>query len=122
MDKDVLARAEAIAPVVHEALSAFARTQGEPGFPAWADAPDWMREATLDGVVFRLRAPHASLAAQHDRWTAHMAADGWKPGPVKDAEAKTHPMMTPYDALPEAEKRKDALFAAVVDALAGPLG
>ena len=41
----------------------------------------------------------------------------WSYGEVKDAEAKTHPCLIPYDQLPEFQKAKDKLFVAIVDAL-----
>jgi hypothetical protein len=39
-------------------------------------------------------------------------------GEVKDAVAKTHPCMVPYDDLPEFQRKKDALFLAIVRVLA----
>jgi hypothetical protein len=43
--------------------------------------------------------------------------DGWVYGEVKDAEAKTHPCIVPFEELPEFQKKKDALFCAIVDSL-----
>jgi hypothetical protein len=43
---------------------------------------------------------------------------GWVYGTAKDAEKKTHPCMVPYDKLPLAQRRKDALFQAAVRARA----
>ncbi len=108
---------ERIARVVHVALSAFVQSLGETGFPDWDAAPDWMRAATLDGVRARLAEPGAPASRQHEIWTAQKLADGWRHGPVKDAERREHPSLVPYGQLTEVEKRKDALFAAIVDAL-----
>ncbi|MFO1531870.1 MAG: RyR domain-containing protein [Kiritimatiellia bacterium] len=33
--------------------------------------------------------------------------DGWKHGAVKDARARTHPCLVPYDGLPPDEQEKD---------------
>ena len=44
---------------------------------------------------------------------AQKERDGWVHGPVKDADAKTHPMMIPYEDLPDFEKRKDVLVRAI---------
>lgn len=49
---------------------------------------------------------------------AEKQAAGWRYGAVKNAEAKTHPLMVPYAELPAAERRKDALIQTIVDALA----
>lgn len=43
--------------------------------------------------------------------------DGWVYGDEKDTEKKTHPCLVPYEELPEFQKKKDALFQAIVDAL-----
>lgn len=42
---------------------------------------------------------------------------GWVFGEIKDADAKTHPCIVPYDELPEFQKKKDHLFIAIVKAL-----
>jgi len=46
-------------------------------------------------------------------------ADGWKYGPVKDAEKKEHPCFRPYNLLPRDQKAKDYIFRAIVHALTG---
>lgn len=53
----------------------------------------------------------------HQSWCDFKAADGWVYGEVKDAEAKTHPCLVPYEELPEEQRIKDDLFKAVVGAL-----
>lgn len=37
----------------------------------------------------------------HDAWSAWKAGDGWGYGPVKDADAMTHPSLVPFEDLPE---------------------
>jgi uncharacterized protein YodC (DUF2158 family) len=44
-------------------------------------------------------------------------AEGWVYGETKDSEKKTHPCLVSYDELPEFQKKKDALFCAIVDSL-----
>ena len=46
--------------------------------------------------------------AEHDRWCADLAADGWRhhAGP-KDPERKLHPSLIPWDELSEEEREKD---------------
>lgn len=43
----------------------------------------------------------------HDVWAAGRIAEGWTYGPVRDAAAKTTPLLVPYDQLPESEKAYD---------------
>lgn len=109
---------EAIAEVCHEANRAITRhTKDVPVQPAWADAPEDMRTSSIHGVRWRLEHPHAPASAQHDEWMRAKLADGWTLGPVRDATAKTHPALVPYDQLPDNVKDKDAVFTAIVLAL-----
>jgi hypothetical protein len=106
-----------IAEVMHEAMRAWQKANGQTPSPPWRRAPKWMKESSQTSVVWRIANPNASVSAQHEQWVEQKKADGWKFGKVKDAAKKTHPMMIPYAQLPEFEKRKDALVHAVVDAL-----
>ena len=51
----------------------------------------------------------------HESWLQQKVTDGWTLGDVKDADAKTHPCMVPYDDLPDEQKEKDVIFLAVVE-------
>lgn len=104
-----------IARVCHEANRAYCLSIGDDSQVAWDVAPIWQRDSAIAGVAFRLDHATALPSAQHDAWCAAKWADGWKHGTVKDATAKTHPCLVPYDQLPEEQRRKDALFQAIVD-------
>lgn len=43
----------------------------------------------------------------HEVWARGRMAEGWRFGPNRDDEAKTHPGLVPYDELPESEKDYD---------------
>jgi hypothetical protein len=90
-----------------------------PTFPIYqgAEAEPWQRESATKGVQFRMDNPDAGHDAQHNAWMEEKVNDGWVHGEVKDAEAKTHPCIVPFDQLPEFQKKKEALFCAIVDAL-----
>lgn len=111
------ADAAVIARVVHESVRAYKEALGQDALPPWDEAPAWMHESSLTAVRDRLANPDATPSAQHEAWLADKRAAGWRHGEVKDAEAKTHPLMVPYNDLPEVERRKDVLIQAVVDAL-----
>lgn len=50
----------------------------------------------------------AEIAANvHDVWAEGRISEGWTLGEVKDAEAKTTPLLVPYDELAESEKEYD---------------
>lgn len=51
----------------------------------------------------------------HDDWVKAYEAMGWRYGPVRDTEAKTHPDMVPFDELDPRERDKDAVFVALCD-------
>ncbi len=108
---------EAIARIVHAAIRAYQLALGEAAAARWEEAEPWQRESTIEGVKFRLDHPGAPISAQHDQWMAEKQAAGWRYGAVKDAQKKTHPALVPFTELSETERRKDALFQAVIDAL-----
>ncbi len=108
-----------IASVCHEANRAITRVIGDvPLQPSWDKAPEEMIRSSVAGVVWRMDNPLAPAAAQHEKWMSDKLNDGWVHGAVKDSIAKTHPALVPYDELPPAVKKKDAVFTAIVLALA----
>lgn len=107
-----------IAEVCHEANRALQRIQGDPGVPVaapWADFHD--KAVVIEGVVLAIDG--ATPEELHEGWVAAKLADGWSYGEVKDVEAKTHPCIADYDALPREQRAKDDLFQGIVRALAG---
>jgi hypothetical protein len=112
------ARLTAIARTVHEAIRAWKAAHGQEDMPDWEAAEPWMRDSTLESVRFAIEVPDAPESAQHDQWVEQKKRDGWRYGAVKDATAKTHPMLVAFDALPDVERRKDGLIHAITRALA----
>ena len=108
-----------IACVCHEANRAWCALNGDYSHnPSWAVAPAWMTDSAINGVEHALKHPNATPEDSHNNWMAGKIADGWVYGEVKDPDAKTHPCMFPYSELPEFQRKKDALFLAIVRALA----
>ena len=112
-----LAVIQAAAMVCHEANRAYCATLGDHSQPPWHDAPDWMRNSAMQGVVRVWENPSSNPRETHESWLAEKVADGWTYGKVKDPVQKTHPCVMPYDSLPEDQQRKDYLFLAVARAL-----
>ena len=110
-------RTKDIARVCHEANRAIQVIQGDPAPSShWDDAPIWQRDSAVEGVA---KASQGQGPEQlHESWCEFKRADGWVFGPVKDAENKLHPCVVAYDQLPEEQKIKDDVFAAIVEALA----
>ncbi|GAB7050299.1 RyR domain-containing protein [Catenuloplanes indicus] len=106
-----------VAAVCHAANRALQTAIGDPR-PS-ADIPEpWERAATEASI--RAVLAGATPEELHDAWCALKVDDGWRYGPRRDPVTRTHPCLVPYDDLPEAERRKDALFHAIVRVLAGP--
>lgn len=107
------------AMIAHEANRAYCLTIGDSSQPDWKSAPNWQRDSAVAGAQAINDNPATTPEQSHEGWSAQKVADGWVYGEVKDAAAKTHPCLVPYDQLPEAQKVKDALFGSVVRAVLG---
>lgn len=108
MDYEICARK------VHEANRAYCKAHGDVVDPAWEDLDDDRKLSILEAVEREIKTPAASPRESHDRWCQQRLDEGWVLGEVKDVEAKTHPCLVDYDALPEVQKQKDVIFAATV--------
>jgi hypothetical protein len=106
-----------IARVCHEANRAYCQTLGDNSQMPWEQAPLWQQDSAIDGVKKALLDPNMKPGDSHVSWSEHKLKDGWKYGPVKDADKKEHPCLVPFDQLPKEQQAKDKLFLAVVRAL-----
>lgn len=106
-----------IAQVAHEINKAFCESIGDLSQPEWDNAPEWQRNSAIRGVEFHLEYPKASPSASHESWLKVKEEEGWKYGPVKDADKKEHPCFVPYEQLPVEQRSKDFLFKQVVHSL-----
>jgi hypothetical protein len=106
---------EAAARAAHEANRAYCLAIGDDSQQPWEQAPDWQRTSARNGVVGVLHGNNPEQS--HESWLAEKRDTGWKYGPVKDAEQKTHPCFVPYAELPPEQKAKDAIFVAVATAV-----
>jgi hypothetical protein len=108
---------ESIAQVAHEINKAYCESIGDNSQLSWDDAPEWQKSSAINGVNFHLSNPDASPSASHDSWLKQKTDEGWKYGPVKDADKKEHPCFVPYDELPVSQRSKDFLFKQIVHSL-----
>lgn len=107
----------AVAAICHEANRALCEAEGDTSQVPFAEAAHWQRNSALKGVWFVLKNPDAPASANHASWLAEKEATGWKYGPTKDPEAKTHPCMVAFEDLPPAQQAKDHLFKGIVESL-----
>ena len=108
---------EKIAELCHEVNRLYCRALGDDTQLAWEEAPDWQRRSAMNGVRHAMNNPDSKPSDSHESWLAEKEVAGWKYGPVKDPDKKEHPCFVPYDELPLEQRRKDALFLAVVRAM-----
>lgn len=59
----------------------------------------------LSDEIFELTEHLAENA--HEVWAQKRMAEGWRYGPRRDEDKKTHPSLVPYKDLPESEKEYD---------------
>lgn len=108
---------EAIAMICHEANRAYCAAIGDSSQVPWAEAPEWQKESAIAGVRFHLdnwaNGEQVADSASHDAWMAQKIQDGWKYGPIKNAEIKEHPCIVLFADLPSEQQAKDSLFAGI---------
>ena len=103
-----------ISEACHEANRILCEACGHDPIPSWSEAPDWMIESTIDGVLFLIDNPDAKVNVIHDKWMSDKIKAGWSYGEVKDPEKKTHPCIVPFEMLPVDQQAKDKMFSLIV--------
>ena len=110
----------AIAEICHETNRLYCDSIGDHSQVRWRKASLWQRDSAISGVKHHLQTLESGgepdPAEAHENWLREKLENGWRYGPVKDPAIKEHPCCVPYDKLPEAQKRKDVLFIAIVKA------
>ena len=106
-----------IAQVVHEANRALQAVQEDPA-PSleWHDISPEEALSAISGVE-KVLAGTFDPKALHEEWCRYKVKDGWVWGEEKSYAAKTHPCLIEYESLPPAQRIKDKLFIAIVQAL-----
>jgi len=108
---------EDIARVCHEVNRSYCQSLGDMSQPKWDDAEDWMKESAMKGVDLHLGNMKAGPEASHKSWMQEKIDTNWTFGEVKDAVAKTHPCLVPFDDLPVDQQAKDYIFRQIVHSL-----
>lgn len=111
---------EVCAEAAHEANRVWCQAHGDDSQLVWWTAPEWQRSSAIAGVAGVLAGN--TPEQQHAVWMEAKVGEGWRYGPVKNAETREHPCMVPYDALPPEQRAKDAIYIATVRAFAAALG
>lgn len=110
-----------IAEICHEANRALQRIQADPTIPVskeWLAESLEQRQSVMNGVAQIVSGEVETPEQSHENWCRFKQEQGWIFGPVKSEKRKEHPLLIPYDQLPHAARTKDALFFAIIKALA----
>ena len=107
------AKVERVARLCHEANRGYCEALGDTSQVPWDEAPENIKASAIAGVKFHAANPDASPASSHESWLLFKKADGWKYGPVKDADKKEHPCIVWFDELPVEQRAKDYIFRAI---------
>ena len=102
-----------IAKLCHEVNRSYCAAIGDDSQPSWEDAPEWQKASALKGVEMHMQ-NELSPRESHEAWFKHKLAEGWKYGPVKDADKREHPCCVEYHMLPAEQRAKDYIFSTIV--------
>lgn len=105
------------AKFVYEAARLQAIAVAAPVVPErWTDRDEAFRAQFLE-VIERQMGPmrSGSPAELHGGWVQAYIDMGWRYGPERSIEAKTHPDMVPFEQLEKRERDKDAVFIALCE-------
>lgn len=105
-----------VAMLAYEANRKYCKLIGDDTQLPWADTPENIKNSLIAGVEALKFNPSMTPEEQHESWMRYKIEDGWKYGPVKDIEKKTHPCMIEYRYLPPEQRFKDYIFNSVVTA------
>lgn len=100
-------RIKALAKIVHDANRSYCEILGDFSQKPWSEAPGYNHTSAMKGIEAVVLNPSITPEGIHDVWMEQKIADGWKYGPTKDYELKTHPSIVPYSELSHYEQFKD---------------
>lgn len=108
-----------MARAVHEINRHYNKLLMDREDPTWDDLSDEeknRRTELLSETIPDLKG--ISAKKMHDMWVKQQAREGWKFGETYDKKKKTHPCIVDWKDLPDLEKAKDAMYLAVIKAMA----
>ena len=103
-----------VAMEAHKANNELRITNGEESLGSFTDQPLDIVTINMESIYAALHNPNLTAKDMHDTWMDNKAKDGWVYGDVKDADAKTHPLMIPFEQMNDIDKMKDQIFIDVV--------
>lgn len=117
MTDNTPALTERRAEFVYEGARLQATAVGAPIVPeAWSERDEKFRAQFLNVIERQMGEMRSDSPEElHGGWVQAYIDMGWRYGPERDPEARTHPDMIPFRALERREQDKDAVFIALCD-------
>ncbi len=102
---------------VYEAARLQAMSAHAPIVPeTWTERDGPFQRQFIEAVERQMGPMRSSSPAElHGGWVQAYVEMGWRYGPERSVENKTHPDMVPYDQLEKRERDKDAVFVALCE-------
>jgi len=107
-----------IAQVMRAVIRELQAVNGEQVVPPWDARPEAERAESAERIR-RLRERGASPREAHEAWAELRRSEGWEWGPVKDPDARTTPLLAPYEDLDPVQRAKDEMYDAVIRVMTG---
>lgn len=117
LDVALQTTAQRRAEFVYEAARIAAIAARAPIIPeTWPERDEAFRTQFIEVIERQCGATRSSSPAElHGSWVQAYIGMGWKYGPERSVENKTHPDMVPYEQLGQLEQDKDAVFVALCE-------
>lgn len=105
------------AEFVYEAARLAAIAAQAPIIPEHYDQRERDFREQFERVIEKQCGPERCLNAEqlHEDWVEAYRRNGWRYGPIRDREARTHPDMVSYAELGQLERDKDDVFVALCE-------
>ena len=106
-----------IAKLCHEANKCVCESMGDYSQKHWEETHEDIKRSARAGVESVQRNPDVTAEELHELWMDFKIREGWRYGPNKNLEKKTHPLLKPYNEIPELDRLKDKIFLTIVKIL-----
>lgn len=105
-----------IAEIAYAVNNVYRRYNGESERDSWDKLPEAKKRNLINAVDSMLNYGSTwTPEVSHMNWLNEKIQDGWRYSNTEDEQLKLHPCIKPYYQLPDAQKKKDELFVAVVN-------
>ena len=105
-----------VARIVHEINRLYCEGLGQYQ-PRWENTSDWQRDSTYQLIEKIIANPNIKNSECFEEWKKNKIEDGWRYGPKKDENKKTHPCIVDWENLPIQEREKDPILIHVIKGL-----